>query len=262
MKSIIAHIIMISFFVSLSESSTITEYDNDLLFLKQKIEKNYYLADEGVYEGILIKLDSLNLLYQNEWRIEYYCGFVQIQIGKINRETKSNKAVINFKRSLNHLNKADSLKPDAEIKILLSSVYGKLASVYFLKAWYYGSLSEKYLDKALESSKMKEDPKLNLVAATHLMFTPQIFGGDKDQAEKLLMAGLNFGLKSENFWLIKWAEKAEFYAYLSQLEIEQDNYNKALFYIKSALKIQPAYSFILNELIPEIEKNKGSNNEG
>ena len=95
-----------------------------------------------------------------------------------------------------------------------------------------------------------------LVAATHLMHTPEAFGGDKDKAEKLLKKGIKLNQKqaTKDSLTITWASDAELYAYLAQLEILRENKEKALEYMKKALKLCPEYGFVKNDLMPQWKK--------
>src|SRR3990172_6627561 len=95
-----------------------------------------------------------------------------------------------------------------------------------------------------------------LIAATHLMHTPESFGGDKKWAEELLNKALKMIYKQINKDdnSVEWASEKEIYAYLAQLEILRENKDKAKLYIDKALALCPDYGFVLYDLIPQLKK--------
>jgi tetratricopeptide (TPR) repeat protein len=222
--------------------------------LKNKIDSNYYTADIQLYKTILRELDSIKTNGEQNWRIYYYAGFISLQLGKIYREEDSAVAVGFLEKAITDLEYAYGLYEQAEFLVLLSSAYGKLASLSFFKALKYGGDSKDYMLKAQKMADSSMIDRINLVEATHLMFIPQMFGGDKAQAEKLLLDALRLKTAVKDD-LLNWAENAEIYAYLSQLEFEKENFSKAASYSRQALALEPQYYFVLQELQPQIENS-------
>ncbi len=246
-----------------SISTNARQNQNSGLFLdrlKMEIEENYYLAEESIYRRILQKLDSLKEIEKDNERVFYYAGFVQIQLGRIIREKNNGLAADLFMEAIEDLEVTNEINPFDESMALLSSAYGKLASISIFKAIWYGSSADDFLKKARLIMTDNNSSKLNLVEATHHIFTPEAFGGDKKRANDLLLKALNKKHDLDDK-LIEWAQPAEIYAYLAQLEIEKENYVEARAYSQKALNIEPHFSFVINELLPVIKENTGNQNE-
>ena len=128
-----------------------------------------------------------------------------------------------------------------------------MASLSFFSAISYGNKSEDCLDRAKLLMKSKSSAKINLVEATHLMYTPAMFGGDIEKSERLLNQTLLIQKSVEDTLLINWATKAEILFAFAQLNIERVNFKLAKEFCLKALKIQPEYDMVLNRLLPVIE---------
>lgn len=245
--TIIFIIILVGFNVSYSQK-------NEILELKKQIDIAYYTFDTNKLYSLLNKSNSLKKKNPGDWEYDYYSGIICIQIGKILYLPKPDEAYNYFNRGLDYLFKVKKVHYDEEIAALISAAYGKMSSLSTLKAIYFGFKAKDYIYSAAELD--SNNSKVLLIASIHLMHTPESFGGDKDWAEELLKRALRLLYKErkENPVSIAWAEDAEIYAYLAQLEILRKNKSKAKLYIDKALKLVPKYGFVLKDLIPQLEE--------
>ncbi len=228
--------------------------EEDLLSIKQKIDTAYYSFDNKMLEKLLSNAKKIKQKYPNSWLPDYYSGILSLQIGKILYVPNSDLAYSYFEQALDYF---ENIKDtSAEILALISSTYGKLSSLSTLSAIYYGIKAK---SKIIEADNIeKENVKVLLIAAIHLMHTPKVFGGDKIWAEKLLKKSLKINNKKRTVdkYLINWASNAEIYAYLAQLEILRNNKVKAKEYINKSLKLKPNYGFVIYDLTRQLNNLK------
>jgi hypothetical protein len=226
---------------------------NELIKLKNKIESKYYTFDSKGQEMILSKVENL-IRSDTSWQLKYYSGFLHISIGKIYYNIDSDIAYDHFDDAVDRLLEIPECSRSAEVKALLSSAYGKKSSLSTFQAIILGIKAKSWIEEAFEMD--NNNQKVLLTAAVHLMHAPAAFGGDKDRARELLLKCLKLNAKqslSESV-NIHWAEDAEIYAYLAQLEILLENKAKAKEYMKTALKFQASYGFVIKDLKPQLEK--------
>src|SRR5690606_18209164 len=136
-----------------------------------------------------------------------------------------------------------------EFYALLSSSLGKKSSLSGFSAFYWGLKSQSAYNKAYNLDSLNS--KVRLIGAIHLMHVPEVFGGDKKKSRKVLINLLKSNKITEKKFEIKWAEKAEVFAYLAQIDILKGE-NKSRF-IDSAYKYQPNYDFIKLDLLKQID---------
>jgi len=230
--------------------------EDDLLSIKREIDTAYYSFDNNMLENLLSKTKRMKQKYPDSWLPDYYSGILCLQIGKILYVPNSDLAYGYFEQALDYFGNAMANETSAELLALISSAYGKLSSLSTFSAIYYGIKAK---TKIIEADNLEKDnTKVLLIASTHLMHTPEVFGGDKNWAEKLLKKSLKLNTKKKayNKYLINWAGNAEIYAYLAQLEILKGNKTKAKEYMKKALKLKPNYGFVKYDLTRQMKNLK------
>jgi hypothetical protein len=228
----------------------------DFTDVKNKIDKAYYTFDAGSLNNLLKISITLEKKYSGEWLPYYYSGILCLQIGKILYLPNPDKAYDYFDKSIDYLLKAKEKNNNAEILALISSAYGKKSSLSTIKAIIFGIKAKDYIYDAnkLDSN----NAKVYLVAATHLMHTPESFGGDKQWAEQLLKKAIKLIYKKDkkDDLTVNWGSEAEIYAYLAQLEILRENKSKAQLYIDKALTLVPNYGFVKEDLMRQMKRLK------
>jgi tetratricopeptide (TPR) repeat protein len=222
--------------------------------IKDSIDKYYYSFNYKKLEQLLIVLDTTK--FQLYYLSSYYKGIVQYCLGRIYYNYNRDKAYYNFEQSLNNFKIVVKEYNSAEILALISAAYGKLSSLSILKAIIYGIEAKKYIEEAYKLN--PNDSKVLIVAATHLMHTPEFYGGNKKLARELLFKILDLNKKNnlEKNNTINWGTDAEAYAYLAQLEILLGNKSEAIKFMDKALEIIPYYGFIKIDLKNQLEKLK------
>ena len=231
-------------------------YLSKLKTLKNEIDASYYSFDIQKLKQILNKSYNISKLSDGDWHPLYYSGLLHYILGKIYYQIDRDIAYNQFDKSLDYLLKANDKYQSADVLALISAAYGKKSALSPLASIYYGIKAKKNIEDAYELE--KDNPKLLLIAATHLMHTPESFGGSKIKAHTLLLKCLELNKKriEKDEYLINWAEDAEIYAYLGQLEVLNENKEKAWTNIQKSLKLVPDYGFVLKDLLPQYEKIK------
>lgn len=264
-KIIIIGLLLVSYKLSNSIENT-DEYPNPLLALEpdlsniyDKINKNYYSFDTVIHKQIISELENYTLISKGELNYEhfkFYALALEYHIlGKILYVPNPKLAEDYFDKSIEYLEIAieKSLEPYAHYFALLSSAYGKKASLSTFSAFYWGYKSRDAYLKAYELD--SNSSKVLLIGAIHLMHVPESFGGDKNKAEEMLLKCIDLNNNYELFTgYSKWAKNEEIYAYLAQLEILKGNKVKAEKYIVKALQIRQNYDFVLIDLKKQLEE--------
>lgn len=212
--------------------------------IREKLEDHYYSFNTEVWEQIINDCNKEISMNESSDLLWYYKGFAYHSLGKIVYIPDPEKAEICFDNSIECFEKAIDINYKTEYEALLSSAYGKKASLSSITAIYWGIKSKNSLVDAYENDSLNY--KTLLVASIHLMHIPEKYGGDKDQAEELLLKALELNDKKDNSLI--WAEDEELYAYLAQLEILKKNKKKARSYMNKALELRPKYDFVLIDL--------------
>ena len=226
--------------------------DQAFLQLKRQIEAHYFSYDEAV---ILDLLDQSQILIQRHpqaWQPYYYAGMIQLQLGNIVRALDRDRACQYYLKALEHIQRVHAISPSPESTIVLSSAYGKLASLKTLKMFYYGSKTKSYMIEAFELN--KNSPKVFLMAGIHIMWTPAIFGGSKKRSREFLEKALQLDQNwtESNRFVVRWATPPEIFAHLAQLEILCDAPDKAKHYVAKALDHIPNYGFVTRDVLPQL----------
>ncbi len=230
--------------------------NSELQSIKDSIEKYYYNWNIAKFNEINdITNDFINR-NPNIWYGYYYSGMINLCLGKIHYTTNEKKAFDHFDEAVEKFYKAVELNSNAENLALLSASYGKKSSLSGINAIFWGIKSKNRILEAF--NKDSNNVTVLLTAATHLMHTPAIYGGDKKKAMQLLNKALKLNSKNltNDKFLIDWAKDAEIYAYIAQIHILENNFELAENYMKKALAIVPDYDFVLIDLRKQIQKAK------
>jgi len=221
-----------------------------ILSFKPIIDTFYFSFNYKKLEEINIQLIEIepkstdDKFYKN-----YYQGIVNYCLGRIYYNYDKDKAFIKFENALENFLECKQIRKDAEITAMISASYGKMSSLSILKAIFFGMNAKEFIEEAYLME--PNNPKILIVAATHLMHTPEFYGGDKKKARELLNKVLNSNeYSNEN--RINWGNYAEAFAYLAQLEILEGNKTEAIKYINKSLEFMPNYGFVKYDLEKQI----------
>lgn len=223
-------------------------------YFRKAIDSNYYSFDKEKLESI--QNDLLRFREKHEDSIDickYYSSVLHINLGKIYYNIDSDIAYNHFDFALSALREIETHEKDAEYMSLISCAYGKKSSLSSIRAIYFGISAKNSIVDAYELD--TNSSQVLLIAATHLMHTPETFGGDKKQARKLLGQCLKLNQDRDSSEArINWASNAEIYAYVAQLAILEENKEEAKKYMNKALALEPDYGFVLVDLKAQLEK--------
>lgn len=252
-KNLLTYIFLILSVFFIIERANSQDNFNKLMSLKKEIDKSYYSFNTNALKILLKKSDEL-CSQTGDWHAYYYSGLLNILLGKIYYNSNSSLAYDYFDESLDKLLKAEEQTNSCEVKTLISCAYGKKSSLNKIKALYYGLKAKEYIEEAYELD--KNNPKLYLIASIHLMHTPKTFGGDKDKSRNLLIKCIEYNKSrtEKDKLMLDWAENAEIYAYLAQLEILLKSKEKAKIYMNMALELVQDYGFVKNDLAKQLER--------
>jgi tetratricopeptide (TPR) repeat protein len=223
-------------------------------YFRKAIDSYYYSFDKEKLESI--HNDLLRFREKHEDSIDickYYTAILHINLGKIYYNIDSDIAYNHFDFALSALREIETHEKDAEYMALISCAYGKKSSLSTFQAIFFGMAAKNSIVDAYEID--TNSIHVLLIAATHLMHTPETFGGDKKQARKLLRQCLKLNKDRDSSEArINWASNAEIYAYVAQLAILEEKKEEAEKYMKKALALQPDYGFVLVDLKAQLEK--------
>ncbi len=226
--------------------------NKEVLNYKSIIDQYYFSFNYKKLESIVSELDNIECSNNDDiFFINYYRGICNYCLGRIYYNYDKSKAFTKFELGLNDFLKCNKIKDDAEILAMISASYGKLSSLSIVKAFYYGLKAKNYIENAYEID--SNNPKVLMVAATHLMHTPAIYGGDKSKA-RLLLSKIFNNTEYKSDTKINWANYAEANAYMAQLEILLDSTDIARKYMKKALEYYPKYGFVLYDLEKQLKE--------
>ena len=129
---------------------------------------------------------------------------------------------------------------------------GKVLEVHRDRAMVLGTKSNEYLAKAFE--KDPDNPRINLMKGTSILFTPEAYGGGANNALEFLEKSISLFEKEniKNPLEPSWG-KEEAYTFLGMAYEQKKEYNKAIIFLKKALEINPNYGMATLEL-DKIEK--------
>lgn len=228
-------------------------FAKNLLEIKDKIETNYYSFNTTSHLEIIDLLNNLNDTKDIKY---YYLAFQYHTLGKIIYNDNPDLALEYFEKSIEfieiaikHISKENKTLL-SEFYAIQSSALGKKSSLSGLTAFYWGLKSQTAYTNAYDTDSTNR--KVRLIGAIHLMHVPEVLGGDKMKAKKVLHNLLNKTNITKNKYELKWSEKAEIFAYLAQIDILYKK--KQSQYIDSALYYQPNYDFVKKDLMKQLKK--------
>ncbi len=137
----------------------------------------------------------------------------------------------------------------AEVKAILSSVYGLQMGYSPWKGMYLGSKSGGLIEAALR--KKPESPMVNKLYAGSKLFTPEMFGGDVNEAIKHYKKALALyeqdSASIKNNWLY-----LDTMAFLGMAYEKAEKPENAVVIYQKALEVEPDFGWIKNILLPGV----------
>jgi len=230
--------------------------------LIQKIKEAKSMLQMGVNTWNMESLKNardlfLNLLVKEKEEnayIPYYVALCDYRLVTYYfTSAKMKEAEIYTMEGQKYLEKAMEADPSfGESFALYAALLGFEIALNQEKAMELAFKSYEYLAKALE--KEPENPRINLLKGTSILFTPEQFGGGADNAMEFLNKSVNLFEKESIKDPIKpsWG-KEEAYTFLGMAYKQKNEYVTAKKLLKKALEINPEFGMASRELA-EIEK--------
>ena len=244
--------------IALSLVSIVYSQENELSeqykIISNELFNFHYNGSEKDFHMLRAKLERFNEDNSKDWYLLYYQAYIFNQLGTFNLKTDEDKADEFFDKGLEYIEKAIKIKDSAELHAMKADIYGKKISISSFRGMSLGPKSQ----SEIETAKKINDkiPYVRLVEAINLMMTPGFFGGDKEESRKILLSTLKSleEFKYEDEKMINIG-KADIYAWLSQLDILEDDMKSAKENAKKALELQSDYAFVKYGLMPKLKED-------
>ena len=218
------------------------EYLTFLNQLKPKIERAHYSASVNELKVLSAEAERLVAYDNSVWYGHYYSGYIYnllanlfLSNDKENAERYLDLAEKRFESALKHFKSAD-------VMALMSDMLGKKISLSPMKGIFLGPKSGRFISEALELE--PENPTILITYARSKMFTPEMFGGNKELARSSLLKAieLNKTYQPKDSLLID-CRTADAFVWLGQLDLLEQKSKKAVENFEKALNIRNDYVF-------------------
>ncbi len=218
----------------------------------KQIYEAYISGDMSAWKSVLLK--TQNLPKQNNASllevINYQFGYIGWCIGT-GKKTEAKKWMEQMDQNLDILEKKN-YQP-AMIQAYRGSMIGFRIGLNKYQAPFIGQKSIDYAKSAMQLD--PKNPSGYILYGNILYYTPQLFGGSKDDA-------INHYLEALKKMESNKSSIHENWNYLSLLTVianayyEYDQSEKALTYLRKALQAEPNFQWVKNELYPKYLNKK------
>lgn len=228
----------------------------DLNKLCSSVNEIYYSFDAQKIRNLIKETDKYIESNPKVYYGYYFNGILRYCLGRVIYNDDSDAAYDYFDSSQGMFEKAWGINKNPEVLAMISATYGKKSALSPLRSIFFGQKAKNRIYDAYNLD--SNNTKIILVAATHLMHVPSIYGGDRKRARQMLdkCLILNRQKKDNKLYELTWADNAEIYAYLAQIDILEEKYDSARENMKKALEIKPDYGFVKIDLENQIKEAK------
>ncbi|MDZ7401161.1 MAG: tetratricopeptide repeat protein [candidate division KSB1 bacterium] len=257
MRNTITFILLFVFFTALlSFAKTQNDFSSLILQGKEKLKQ----AENTWQEADLLQarafFERLITAQPTEaWLVQYYLALADYRLTTFYFTIEAqDKAKAFLDDGIEQLQNCVTSKPDfAEAHSLLGALYGNKIAVNPFSAMVLGPKSGKEMAKALELE--PNNPRTHLIAGWSAYFTPKMFGGGKDKAQQYFEQAIAFfnSYQVTDPLLPNWGYE-EAYTWLGMLQMENGELEAAKTNFEKALQINPDYSWVKNDLMPNLQK--------
>jgi tetratricopeptide (TPR) repeat protein len=218
------------------------------------VNKYYFTFDIKGLKRTLNNAENYLIEDPNNYYANYYNGIIRYCLGRVLYNTDSDVSYDYFDTALDMFEKSYSIEKNPVSLAMISAAYGKLSALSPLRAIFWGQKAKNRIYDAFNLD--SNNSKILLVAATHLMHVPGIYGGDKKKARRMLekCIEINKSNVNQNEYELNWANNAEITAYIAQLDILEEKPDSARQNMKKALQLQPRYGFVIIDLENQISQ--------
>ncbi|GIX07815.1 MAG: hypothetical protein KatS3mg115_2218 [Candidatus Poribacteria bacterium] len=242
--------------VLLAQSSTVAE---TLSTIQRRIVDAYFRGEVDAFRREIgpLKARLNERPFRDDWHTWYYLAFLSNQLGWHYLSTQHRNEDLAghyLEEAQRYAEEANKRQEHAVNYLLLASAAsGRLGLSSPLKAPLLGRKAKEYNDRAFQQD--PDNPQVLLSVAMFKLFAPGLFGGDRNEARRLLlrMAEVARTYRPQDPLILPLGTEAEAYAYLALLEAMEENPEAARTYAQHALALRPDYAFP-KRLLAELDR--------
>lgn len=209
------------------------------------------LGDIARARGVFAQIPDGSPHYEIARYWESYCNFHAVIASQRFDPGKSEEYVDMAIEILEEL--VDRNERFAEGWALLSSCYGLKASHGMFAGMKYGPKASKAINTAMELA--PDNPRVVLVAGSSKYYTPEAYGGNKDQALAYFQraAGIYDAIEPKETIAPDWGHP-ESYTYIGLINLDRGDTVSARSAFERALAIDPNFGWVKYELLPKLNE--------
>jgi len=219
---------------------------------KTEIYNAYISADMASWKNVIDRMEENNQKTPGFLLdlINYEYGYIGWCLGT-NKKDEAEKYLKLAEENLEELENQTS-KFDAEIHAYRAALMGFKIGIKNLRAPFLGPKSMKNAETALEINPDNFNANIEMGNIWNNM--PEVFGGSAEKALKFYKKALKILESKGSDVLTKNWMYLNLLATIGQVEIELGNIDSGRNYFEKALKIEPGFLWVKNELLPSLRK--------
>jgi tetratricopeptide (TPR) repeat protein len=188
--------------------------------------------------------------FPNDALLLHYKGYALYRELMSSSAPRTDVFTSRMEQAVDLLERSAAVRPLAETQALLSSCHGALAAEGMVAGMRHGPASTSAREAALKLG--PSNPRVLMLAAISLWFTPKMWGGGEDKGYAMLQRAIaSYAQDRPAAPLPAWGH-AEAYAWLGQMEVKRGNVEAARAAYAKALSIEPGYVWVRNALLPAL----------
>lgn len=217
----------------------------------KKIYEGFVLNEMEDWETVIEEMEEKKPNNQEslEELINYQYGFIGWSLSN-NQEKQAKKYLELMESNLETFEKKAG--ETAVYHAYMAASHGYKIGLSNWRAPFLGPKSVEHAEKAIEKDSMNFQANTEFGNIWHHM--PAVFGGSDEKALNYYQKALQIFENSENELQHKKWLYLNILATTGKLEFDRKNYIQALQFYEKALKIEPRFKWVKEELLPELNK--------
>ncbi len=218
--------------------------------VRVSIERAVISGDNTALVAAGAMADRALMAFPNDPLLLHYRGYALYRELIVETGSRTAAYTERMERAIDLLQRSAAVRPMAESQAVLSSCLGALASSGMIAGMRYGPASSTARDAAMTLG--PRNPRVLLMSAITLWFTPKMWGGGEDKGYAMLLRAIAaFASDAPAKPLPAWGH-AEAYAWLGQMEVRRGNIEAAREAYTKALAQEPGYAWVRRGLMPAV----------